>query len=332
MSDYPMLISNKLHSFRNFTLQIYEKSPEKAGKKSRIMRGRAGWSIRNDEGFGDFFEGRADIGRQSRRESLFQDPFQGRGVQQIHRFESSLVEDAPVIEYAGQLLGLAERIHLDEIRRDTVRFAVLSYHFQIAGDKGALHIVIDGQRLTFDTLFFRIVRELRSGSVERKRQQLVAVVGRIDDLEAELPGKRLVRKPRFLLFRTEHADARFSMRPRIGQTMFHQRLCIALAFVRTRNPQTIDIIIVVANHGHPCRFERRVFDKDHALRIQLPEDVPLAEPVGKPPPLRLYARMGLLRADNAAQMLVGKVFGRQIDEFSIHGRLFNGMSGRHALR
>ena len=76
----------------------------------------------------------------------------------------------------------------------------------------------------------------------------------------------------------------------------------------------------------------RVFDKDHALRIQLPEDVPLAEPVGKPPPLRLYARMGLFRADNAAQMLVGKVFGRQIDEFSIHGRLFNGMSGRHALR
>ena len=40
----------------------------------------------------------------------------------------------------------------------------------------------------------------------------------------------------------------------------------------------------------------------------------------------------LFRADNAAQMLVGKVFGRQIDEFSIHGRLFNGMSGRHALR
>ena len=26
MSDYPMLISNKLHSFRNFLLQIYEKS------------------------------------------------------------------------------------------------------------------------------------------------------------------------------------------------------------------------------------------------------------------------------------------------------------------
>ena len=25
MSDYPMLISNKLHSFRNFTLQSYEK-------------------------------------------------------------------------------------------------------------------------------------------------------------------------------------------------------------------------------------------------------------------------------------------------------------------
>ena len=24
MSDYPMLISNKLHSFRNFTLRIYK--------------------------------------------------------------------------------------------------------------------------------------------------------------------------------------------------------------------------------------------------------------------------------------------------------------------
>ena len=26
MSDYPMLISNKLHSFRNFTLQNYKKT------------------------------------------------------------------------------------------------------------------------------------------------------------------------------------------------------------------------------------------------------------------------------------------------------------------
>ena len=27
MSDYPMLISNKLHSFRNFRLQKYGKKP-----------------------------------------------------------------------------------------------------------------------------------------------------------------------------------------------------------------------------------------------------------------------------------------------------------------
>ena len=33
MSDYPMLISNKLHSFRNFSVQIYGKSLEKANKK-----------------------------------------------------------------------------------------------------------------------------------------------------------------------------------------------------------------------------------------------------------------------------------------------------------
>ena len=29
MSDYPMLISNKLHSFRNFALQIYEQKEYK---------------------------------------------------------------------------------------------------------------------------------------------------------------------------------------------------------------------------------------------------------------------------------------------------------------
>ena len=29
MSDYPMLISNKLHSFRNFILQSYEKNSDK---------------------------------------------------------------------------------------------------------------------------------------------------------------------------------------------------------------------------------------------------------------------------------------------------------------
>jgi len=29
MSDYPMLISNKLHSFRNFRVQKYEKEKKK---------------------------------------------------------------------------------------------------------------------------------------------------------------------------------------------------------------------------------------------------------------------------------------------------------------
>ena len=28
MSDYPMLISNKLHSFRNFVLQMYGPQPD----------------------------------------------------------------------------------------------------------------------------------------------------------------------------------------------------------------------------------------------------------------------------------------------------------------
>ena len=36
MSDYPMLISNKLHSFRNFNLQSYKKSLEKTNKKGQM--------------------------------------------------------------------------------------------------------------------------------------------------------------------------------------------------------------------------------------------------------------------------------------------------------
>ena len=38
MSDYPMLISNKLHSFRNFTLQIYNKYLLPFFKKCRYLQ------------------------------------------------------------------------------------------------------------------------------------------------------------------------------------------------------------------------------------------------------------------------------------------------------
>jgi hypothetical protein len=37
MSDYPMLISNKLHSFRNFLTQYYEKLFDKAYRPMNIF-------------------------------------------------------------------------------------------------------------------------------------------------------------------------------------------------------------------------------------------------------------------------------------------------------
>ena len=51
MSDYPMLISNKLHSFRNFFKQIYEKatesvSPRMQSAPSRRIQRKAGASVR----------------------------------------------------------------------------------------------------------------------------------------------------------------------------------------------------------------------------------------------------------------------------------------------
>ena len=36
MSDYPMLISNKLHSFRNFTIQKYEQFPNIHSSKKDV--------------------------------------------------------------------------------------------------------------------------------------------------------------------------------------------------------------------------------------------------------------------------------------------------------
>ena len=38
MSDYPMLISNKLHSFRNFALQKYEKQRKHTKEKLQVRR------------------------------------------------------------------------------------------------------------------------------------------------------------------------------------------------------------------------------------------------------------------------------------------------------
>ena len=37
MSDYPMLISNKLHSFRNFMQQNYKKGPNLIGLILRVF-------------------------------------------------------------------------------------------------------------------------------------------------------------------------------------------------------------------------------------------------------------------------------------------------------
>ena len=51
MSDYPMLISNKLHSFRNFCIAILRRMHHFYGRNSRIKWGENyqlivfGWSI-----------------------------------------------------------------------------------------------------------------------------------------------------------------------------------------------------------------------------------------------------------------------------------------------
>ena len=40
MSDYPMLISNKLHSFRNFSEQIYDIEKPKSSIQVFFLKGK----------------------------------------------------------------------------------------------------------------------------------------------------------------------------------------------------------------------------------------------------------------------------------------------------
>ena len=42
MSDYPMLISNKLHSFRNFSLQRYDKFSRYANRRYKKVAAPSG--------------------------------------------------------------------------------------------------------------------------------------------------------------------------------------------------------------------------------------------------------------------------------------------------
>ena len=42
------------------------------------------------------------------------------------------------------------------------------------------------------------------------------------------------------------------------------------------------------------------------------------QPLGEPRTLRFHARMGLFAADDAAEMLIGQIFRREVEKFRFH--------------
>ena len=189
------------------------------------------------------------------------------------------------------------------------------------GHVGALEIVVDRQLVALDPLCLGARRERRHGAVERQSEQLVAVVGGVHRLEAELLRERLVGQPRLLLFRAQHAHARLALFARVGKAVLHERAPIALPLGSAIRPEAVHVQVVVAHDGNPCRLERGVLDEHRVLHLQLAEHVALAQAVGEPRTFRLDAWMGLFDADNAGEMLVGQVLRREVDEFGLHGHL-----------
>ena len=199
-------------------------------------------------------------------------------------------------------------------------------------DVGTLGAIIDGQVRAFDLQLLGILRKVRLGSVKGAGQQPIAARGGIHRFKPIFRCEGLVREPGLLLFGTQHTHTGFPLGFGVGQAVLHQMPAVALALKFAGDPQAVDVEIILSLHWCPGGLQRSVLDEHHTLGVQLAEHMAFPEPLGQPGPLGFHAGVGLLAADNAAQMLVGKVIGCQIDEFSIHGRLFNGMSGRHALR
>ena len=208
----------------------------------------------------------------------------------------------------------------EEGEGDSAFFTIPPDRLDTLKDKGALHTVADRELRAVDRLPSDVRRELGRRSVKGKRQQFVFVPGRVDSLKAELLCKRLVGEPGLLFFCPEHADARLALSFGVGQAVLHQRPPVPPALAAAVDPQAVEVDVVVAEDGDPGRLKGRVFDENHRFRVELPEHMALLEPGGEPLPLRLDARMGLLAADDAAEMLFGEVLLRQVYKIRFHTR------------
>lgn len=95
-------------------------------------------------------------------------------VQQVHCFKFPFIKYTPVVENAGQFLCFLECIYLVQRQGDMIGFTVLFYCLNFLRDKRALHVIINGQLLVADVLFFCILCESGAGSVKGEGKQFIA--------------------------------------------------------------------------------------------------------------------------------------------------------------
>ena len=199
---------------------------------------------------------------------------------------------------------MLQGIHQAEGSGDALFFTVSPQRLDSLKNIGTLIIIVHGQFLIWDGS--RLCAGGKGGlaAVQGQRQQLVASGGDIYRFKAELFGEGLVGQPGFLLFGAQHTHAGFSLGFGVGDAGFHQRPTIAMPLGASRDPQAVDVQVMVAHNGHPGGFQGGVFEKHAALHVQLPEYVAFLQPARQPLPLGFYSRVGLFAADDAAKVFV----------------------------
>ena len=68
----------------------------------------------------------------------------------------------------------------------------------------------------------------------------------------------------------------------IVKSSLDQRFAIALFFIATRYPKTIDIEVIGCSDGHPSKFGRSVFDEDLGPLIQAAKDIAVVKLATQP--------------------------------------------------
>lgn len=163
----------------------------------------------------------------------------------------------------------------------------------------------------------RLAASVGLGAVEGEGQQLI-VPGGVYDLEAKMSGEGLVREPRPLFYRSQHTHAGPALGQRVGNAVFHQCAAVAAVSLVPQDPQTVYVEVFVPDHRYPGGFQGGILNEHGGPLVQFSEHVALRQALREPLPLGLHPRVALVAANDAAEVFVGQIFRRQVEEIPAH--------------